>query len=116
MESCGATSPWATFGSLSSPRLVGNFAGGIADLADRVTLQDAAGRGPGRTRPGDLRGRPVADIVPAGAGAGEDRLGQLIAEGRLVAPVRARPKRAPRLVKARRPASSLVLAERDAER
>jgi hypothetical protein len=54
--------------------------------------------------------------VPAGAGAGEDRLGQLIAEGRLVAPVRARPKRAPRLVKARRPASSLVLAERDAER
>jgi prevent-host-death family protein len=63
-----------------------------------------------------LRGRPVADIVPAGAGAGENRLGQLIAEGRLVAPVRARPKRAPRLVKARRPASSLVLAERDAQR
>jgi prevent-host-death family protein len=63
-----------------------------------------------------LRGRPVAEIVPAGAGAGENRLGQLIAEGRLVAPVRARPKRAPRLVKARRPASSLVLAERDAQR
>ena len=63
-----------------------------------------------------LRGRPVADIVPAGAGAGENRLGQLIAEGRLIAPARARPKRAPRLVKARRPASSLVLAERDAER
>ena len=63
-----------------------------------------------------LRGRPVADIVPAGAGAGESRLGQLIAEGRLVAPVRARPKRAPRLVRTRRPASSLVLAERDAER
>jgi antitoxin (DNA-binding transcriptional repressor) of toxin-antitoxin stability system len=63
-----------------------------------------------------LRGRPIADIVPAGAAASDNRLRQLITEGRLVAPARARPKRAPRLVRARRPASSLVLAERDAER
>jgi antitoxin (DNA-binding transcriptional repressor) of toxin-antitoxin stability system len=63
-----------------------------------------------------LRGRPVADIVPAGTAAGDDRLRQLIAEGRLAAPARARPKQAPRPVRARRPASSLVLAERDAER
>jgi len=63
-----------------------------------------------------LRGRPVADIVPAGAGAGKNRLDRLIAEGRLIAPARARPKRAPRLVKGRRLASSLVLVERDAER
>lgn len=63
-----------------------------------------------------LRGRPVADIVPAGTTGGDNRLSQLIAEGRLVAPGRARPKQAPRLVKARHPASSIVLAERDAER
>jgi prevent-host-death family protein len=63
-----------------------------------------------------LRGRPIADIVPAGASAGDDRLRGLVAQGRLVAPTRARPKRAPRLVKAGRSASSLVLAEREAER
>jgi prevent-host-death family protein len=45
-----------------------------------------------------LRGRPLADIVPAGAAAADNRLRQLIAEGRLVAPARARPKQAPRLV------------------
>jgi len=63
-----------------------------------------------------LRGRPVADIVPAGAAAADDRLRRLVAEGRLVPPARARPRRAPRLVKAARPASAFVLAERDAER
>jgi prevent-host-death family protein len=63
-----------------------------------------------------LRGRPVADIVPAGAAAGDDRLRELVAEGRVVPPARARPRRAPKLAKARSSASSLVLAERDAER
>lgn len=63
-----------------------------------------------------VRGRPVADIVPAGASAEDDRLRELVAKGRLVAPTRARPKRAPRLVKSRRSASSLVLEEREAER
>jgi prevent-host-death family protein len=63
-----------------------------------------------------VRGRPVADIVPAGVSAGDSRLRGLVAEGRLVAPVRARPGKAPRLVRAPRNASALVLAERDAER
>ena len=63
-----------------------------------------------------VRGRPVADIVPAGAAAGDDRLRELVAEGRVVPPARARPQRAPKLAKARRSASSLVLSERDAER
>jgi prevent-host-death family protein len=63
-----------------------------------------------------VRGRPVADIVPAGAAAGDDRLRELVAEGRLVPPARTRPARAPRLVRGRGSASALVLAERDAER
>jgi prevent-host-death family protein len=63
-----------------------------------------------------LRGRPLADIVPAGASVEDDRLRELVAQGRLVRPAHARPKRAPRLVKGSRSASSLVLAEREAER
>jgi prevent-host-death family protein len=63
-----------------------------------------------------VRGRPVADIVPARASAGDDHLRGLVAQGRLEPPARARPARAPRLVRARNSASSLVLAERDAER
>ncbi len=63
-----------------------------------------------------LRGRPLADIVPAGASTRDDRLRELVAQGRLVAPTRARPKRGPRLVQSDRSASALVLAEREAER
>jgi prevent-host-death family protein len=63
-----------------------------------------------------LRGRPLADIVPAGASANDDRLSRLVAQGRLVAPARARPSRAPRPVQSKRSASKLVLAEREAER
>jgi prevent-host-death family protein len=63
-----------------------------------------------------LRGRPVADIVPAGASTEDDRLRGLVAQGRLVTPTRVRPKQAPRLVKSSHSASSLVLAEREAER
>lgn len=63
-----------------------------------------------------IRGKAVADIVPAGAAAMDDPLRELVAAGRLVAPSRARPVRAPRLAKSRRSASALVLAERDAER
>jgi prevent-host-death family protein len=62
-----------------------------------------------------VRGRPVADIVPAGAAPGDDRLRELVAEGRIVPPARARPRRAPRLVTAAS-ASAVVLSERDAER
>jgi prevent-host-death family protein len=63
-----------------------------------------------------VRGRPVADIVPAGTAPGEDRLRELVSEGRLAEPSRPRPKRAPRLLHTARSASSLVLSERDAER
>jgi prevent-host-death family protein len=63
-----------------------------------------------------LRGRPLADIVPAGASAKDDRLRQLVAQGRLVAPGSARPTLAPQPVKSDRSASGLVLAEREAER
>jgi prevent-host-death family protein len=59
-----------------------------------------------------VRGQPVADIVPAGASAGDSRLRELVAEGRLIAPARTRPSKAPRLVQAPRSASALVLAER----
>jgi prevent-host-death family protein len=63
-----------------------------------------------------VRGRAVADIVPAAAAAIDDPLRELVAAGRLVVPSRTRPMRAPALVKSRRSASALVLAERDAER
>ena len=62
-----------------------------------------------------VRGRPVADIVPAGA-AGHDRIRELVAEGRVTAPSRSRPARDPRLVPGQRSASELILSERDAER
>lgn len=62
-----------------------------------------------------LRGRPVADIVPAGAARGDERLRELVAQGRVVPPARPRPRRAPRLAKAPS-AAVVVLAERDTER
>jgi prevent-host-death family protein len=63
-----------------------------------------------------LRGRPLADIVPAGAAVAGNRVRELVAQGRLVPPARARPTQAPPLAEARESASALVLAERDAER
>jgi len=63
-----------------------------------------------------LRGRPLADIVPAAAASGDNRLRELVAEGRIVPPGRARPQRAPKLAKGRHSASALVISERDAER
>lgn len=63
-----------------------------------------------------LRGRPLADIVPAGAARGDDRLRELVSEGRLAPPARARPGRGPRLALGKRSASELVLAERDVKR
>lgn len=62
-----------------------------------------------------LRGRPLADIVPAGTAAGDDRLRELVATGRIVPPARARPTQAPKLARAATSASAVVLAERDAE-
>jgi prevent-host-death family protein len=63
-----------------------------------------------------LRGRPVADIVPAGASVEDDPLRALVAEGRLTPRTRARAERPPRLARSTVSASSLVLAEREAER
>lgn len=63
-----------------------------------------------------LRGRPVAYIVPVGAAAGDKRLRELVAAGRVAPPERGRPSRAPRLAKAGRSASTLIISERDAER
>jgi prevent-host-death family protein len=63
-----------------------------------------------------VRGRPVADIVPAGASMEDDRLRSLVSQGRLTPPARALPKRAPALLRSDRSASSLVLSEREAER
>jgi len=63
-----------------------------------------------------VRGRVVADIVPAGAAAEDDRVRALVADGRLTPPASARPKRAPRLAKTHANASALVIGERDAER
>jgi prevent-host-death family protein len=62
-----------------------------------------------------LRGQPVADIVPAGASAEDDQLRRLVADGRLVAPTRARATRAPRLLKGKASATALVLSEREDE-
>jgi len=61
------------------------------------------------------RGKPVADIVPAGATAGDEALRRLVADGRLVLPARDLPLKAPALVSAASSASRLVLAEREAE-
>jgi prevent-host-death family protein len=63
-----------------------------------------------------VRGRAIADIVPAGTAAGDDPVRALVAAGRLTPPASARPKRAPRLVKTQVSASALVIGERDAER
>jgi prevent-host-death family protein len=62
-----------------------------------------------------IRGKAVADIVPAGV-AGDDQLRELVAQGRVVPPSRSRPANAPRLAKSSTSASALVLADRDAER
>lgn len=62
------------------------------------------------------RGRALADIVPAGAPAGDARLRDLILDGRLVPPSRRRPARPPSLVTPSRSASEVVLSDRDDER
>jgi prevent-host-death family protein len=62
-----------------------------------------------------LRGRPVADLVPAGVSSEDDRLRKLVADGRLTAPTLP-PSRALRPARTQRSATALVLAERESER
>jgi prevent-host-death family protein len=63
-----------------------------------------------------VRGRAVADIVPARGSSEPDRLRELVALGRLRPPSRDRPSRPPRLARGRRAASAVVIADRDEER
>ncbi len=60
-----------------------------------------------------MPGKEIADIAPTGATGVDDRVRQLVIEGRVAPASLARPKRAPRLVKPSRSASSLVLSERN---
>jgi prevent-host-death family protein len=63
-----------------------------------------------------MRGRPVADIVPAGKSRARDEISALVAAGRVTPASRPHPNRPPRVAKSGRSASDLVLAERDDER
>lgn len=63
-----------------------------------------------------VRGRAVADLVPAGRAPEDAHLRELIAAGRVTPAGLSRPDREPRLIKGRGSASDLILAERDAER
>jgi prevent-host-death family protein len=63
-----------------------------------------------------IRGRAVADIVPAAARASDGRLRELVASGRVTPASRPRPARLARPAKGKRSASAIVLAERDDER
>ena len=62
------------------------------------------------------RGKALADIVPAGEAAVDDRLRQLVLKGRVVLPIRGRPTKAPRLASSERSATAVVLADRESER
>lgn len=63
-----------------------------------------------------VRGRAVADIVPTGGGASRAQMRELIASGRVTPAAKARPTRRPRPLQGKRSATSIILAERDAER
>lgn len=60
------------------------------------------------------RGRPVADIVPAESA--EEQRERMVAEGRITPGVRPLPKNPPPPIKTSRPASELILAEREEDR
>jgi prevent-host-death family protein len=88
---------------------------GVRELKASLSEMLRLARGGERVRV-TVHGRPVADIVAPDADSGDDRLRSLRTEGRLAPPTRPRPRRAPRLARTSRPASALVLDERDAER
>jgi prevent-host-death family protein len=63
-----------------------------------------------------VRGRHVADIVPAGSSRSDDRLRALVAQGKVTPATRPHPDHAPRPLRSSRSASAIILAERDEER
>jgi prevent-host-death family protein len=63
-----------------------------------------------------VRGRHVADIVPAGSRRSDQRLRELVAAGKITPASRPRPARSPQPLKTGRSASAIVLAEREEER
>jgi prevent-host-death family protein len=63
-----------------------------------------------------VRGRPVADIVPAGSRRADERLRALVADGRVTPAAHPRPRRTPRPLDTGRSASAIILAERADER
>lgn len=63
-----------------------------------------------------VRGRHVADLVPAGERRSDRRLRELVADGKVTPASRPRPSRSPRPLRSDRSASAIVLAEREDER
>lgn len=63
-----------------------------------------------------VRGRHVADIVPAGSRRGSERLRALVAAGKVTPAASPRPISPPRPARSGRSATTIVLAERDEER
>jgi len=61
-------------------------------------------------------GALVAEIVPAGSSPARERLRELVAAGKLTRSSRPKPARPPRPLRGGRPASAIVLAERDEDR
>lgn len=62
------------------------------------------------------RGRPIAEIVPAGSRSGDARMRELVADGRVSPATRSRPSRAHPPLKSGRSASAVILAEREEDR
>lgn len=87
---------------------------GIRELRETLarTLREVSEGDPVRVT---RHGRVLAEIVPADDALRDERLGDLIARGRLTPRGRARPSRPPRLAPAKRSASEVVLAERNEE-
>jgi prevent-host-death family protein len=60
-----------------------------------------------------VRGRHIADLVPAGSRRSDQRLRELVAEGKVTPPAAPHPRRSSRPRKTGRSASAIVLAERE---
>jgi prevent-host-death family protein len=85
---------------------------GVRDL--KASLSEVLRRvGNGEQVRVTLRGAPVADIVPAGTVRAHDVLKTLVTEGRVSPPSQPRPVTPPRLARASRSATAVVLEERD---